>query len=150
MRTVRPLTETRFSEGDPRFSPDGHWLAYVSNQSGRPEVYVQPFPGLGEKWRISTDGGNAPLWEPNGRELFYRNGDKLMAVSIGTEPRFVAGPPRLLFEGSYVAETDVDYDVAPDGRRFVMIERGASQAPVRQIALVQNWFTELQQRVPTR
>jgi len=113
-------------------------------------VYVQPFPGLSAKWRISTDGGHAPLWEPHGRELFYQNGDKLMAVAIETEPGFVAGAPRLLFEGSYVAQTGDDYDVAPDGRRFVMIQRGPSEAPATQITLVQNWFEELKRRVPSR
>jgi eukaryotic-like serine/threonine-protein kinase len=147
-RTVQPLIQTPFSARDPRFSPDGHWLAFGSNESGRPEVYVQPFPGLGAKWQISTEGGVAPVWEGHGRELFYQSGNKLMAVAIQTQPTFVAGPPHVLFDGAYVADGSNDYDVAPDGR-FIMIQTGQSEAPATQIALVQNWFEELKRRAPT-
>ncbi len=149
-RSVRPLIQTRFDETHPRLSPDGRWLAYVSNESGRPEVYVQPFPALGAKWQISNDGStpSMPAWQPNGRELFYINGNKLMAVAIQTQPTFVAGAPRLLFEGSHVADADYALDVAPDGR-FIMIKTGQTEAPAMQIAIIQNWFDELKRRVPT-
>jgi eukaryotic-like serine/threonine-protein kinase len=136
--TLRRLTKTPFSQEQPAFSPDGHWLAYVSTESGRSEVFVQPFPGLSEKWQISTDGGTTPVWDPHGRELFYQNGRNLMAVAIRTQPRFLAGTPHLLFEGSYVTGDWHDYDVAPDGR-FIMIQTGDPDAPRPQIALVQNW-----------
>jgi Tol biopolymer transport system component len=147
-RTVQPLIQTQFSSRDPRFSPDGRWLAFASNESGRPEVYVQPFPGLGAKWQISTEGGVAPVWEGDGRELFYQSANKLMAVAIQTQPTFVAGPPHSLFDGAFVADGGNDYDVAPDGR-FIMIQTGQSEAPATQIALVQNWFEELKRRAPT-
>jgi len=71
-----------------RFSADGHWLAYRSNESGRDEIYVKPFPGPGGKWQVSTDGGSEAVWNPNGKEIFYRNGNKMMAVAVTTEPAF--------------------------------------------------------------
>ena len=101
-RKAQPFLRTPFNESAPRFSPDGRWLAYVSDESGRYEIYVQPYPGPGGKWQISTEGGTEPVWNPNGRELFYRSGDKMMAVDIATQPGFAAGKPRMLFEGPYV------------------------------------------------
>ena len=105
--TRRSLSSThRFNESAPQFSPDGHWLAYVSDESGRYETYVQPYPGPGGKRQISTDGGTEPVWNRNGRELFYRSGNKMMAVDITTQPGFAAGKPRMLFEGPYAADRD--------------------------------------------
>ena len=134
------------------FSPDGRWLAYVSDESGRYEVYVQPYPGPGGKWQISTGGGKEPLWARDGRELFYRNGEQMMAVEITTEPTFSAGTPRLLFEGTYLSGTVflAYYDVSPDGQRFLMVQASEQQASdPTQINVVLNWFEELKQRVPT-
>ena len=128
LRLERPqgaaVPPNAFNESVPRFSPDGRWLAYISNESGRFEIYVQPYPGPGGKWQISTDGGTEPVWNPNGRELFYRSGDKMMAVDIATQPSFVAGKPRMLFEGPYVPTplTIPNYDVSPDGQRFLMLK----------------------------
>jgi Tol biopolymer transport system component len=149
-RKAQPFLRTPFSEGAPRFSPDGHWLAYISNEAGHYEIYVQPYPGPGGKWQISTEGGTEPLWNPNGRELFYRSGDKMMAVDITTHPGFAAGKPRMLFEGPYElspVQTD-DYDVSPDGQRFLMLKPAERTAPT-QINVVLNWFEELKRRVPT-
>ena len=95
---------TPFNESVPKFSPDGRWLAYVSDESGRYEIYVQPYPGPGGKLQISTEGGTEPVWNRSGRELFYRNGDKMMAVDIATQPDFAAGKPRMLFEGQVPAD----------------------------------------------
>jgi len=151
-RRARPLIQRPGVQNNPRFSPDGRWLAYVSNETGRAEVYVEPFPGRGERWPISNDGGNFPVWERHGRELYYKNGRKLMAAALETYPTFVAAAPRLLFAGAGVEGPVIaggPFDVAPDGR-FIMIEPGPSEAPATAISLVQNWFTELQQRVPTR
>ena len=151
-RKVQPFLQTRFNEGAPRFSPDGRWLAYISDESGRFEVYVQPYPGPGGKWQISTDGGTEPVWNRNGRELFYRNGDKMMAAEIIAQPSFSAGAPRMLFEGQYIPSptTSQNYDVAPDGQRFLMV-KAVEQAQVAptQINVVLNWFEELKQKVPT-
>ncbi len=119
-------------------SPDGRGLAYQSDESGRFEVYVQPFPELGAKWQISTDGGQDPVWNPNGRELFYCEGDKMMAVSIETAPELTAGKPQFLFEGAFQQR----YDVSRDGQRFLMVERVTQE--VTEINVVFNWPQALQ------
>jgi eukaryotic-like serine/threonine-protein kinase len=95
-RGTQPFLRTRFSEGAPAFSPDGRWLAYGSNESGRPEIYVQPCPGPGRKWQISAAGGTEPAWNRNGRELFYRDGNRMMVVDvdISASPSSSAGKPR--------------------------------------------------------
>jgi Tol biopolymer transport system component len=136
--------DLRVHKGDSAFSPDGRWVAYRSDETGRREVYVAPYPGPGGKIPISTDGGYVPLWSRNGHELFYRNGNKVMAVDVQTSPAFRAGTPRLVFEGRYG-----NYDVAPDGRRFLMITAPAApKAPTDQMTVVLNWFEELRRRVP--
>jgi len=151
VRKAQPFLRTPFNESVPRFSPDGRWLAYISDESGRYEIYVQPYPGPGGKWQISTEGGTEPVWNPNGRELFYRSGNKMMAVEITTQPSFSAGRPRMLFEGQYVPTpvTFPNYDVSPDGQRFLMIKPSEqAQAAPTQINVVLNWFEELKQKVP--
>jgi Tol biopolymer transport system component/predicted Ser/Thr protein kinase len=152
-RKSQPFLVTPFNEGGPTFSPDGRWLAYVSNESGRPEVYVQPFPGPGGKWQISTDGGAEPAWNRNGKELFYRSGNKMMALDVTTQPGFSPGKPRMLFEGQYSASEwpliDTAYDVSPDGQRFLMTKAAEQAAEATQINVVLNWFEELKQKVPT-
>jgi serine/threonine-protein kinase len=153
-RKAQPFLQTAFNEGAPSFSPDGRWLAYVSNESGRPEIYVQPYPGPGGKWQISTEGGTEPLWNRNGRELFYRSGNKMMAVQMTTQPSFSAGRPTLLFQGEYGTSefpaTGVAYDVSPDGQRFLMVKETEQSTAGTQINVVLNWFEELKRRVPTR
>jgi len=152
VRKAQPFLRTRFDEAGPRFSPDGHWLAYTSNESGRYEIYVQPYPGPGGKWQISTEGGTEPVWNPNGRELFYRSGNKMMAVDVTTQPGFAAGTPRMLFEGQYDPAPFplANYDVSRDGQSFLMLKPSeqAQSAPT-QINVVLNWFEELKRRVPT-
>ena len=146
----QPLLHTQFNETAPEFSPDGHWLAYASDESGRYEIYVQPYPGLGSKWQISTEGGTEPRWARDG-EIFYRNGDKMMAVQTTLTPSFSAGKPQRLFEGHYVPTlaTKPNYDVTPDGKRFLMIKPNELDTSVTQINVVENWFEELKQKVPT-
>jgi Tol biopolymer transport system component/predicted Ser/Thr protein kinase len=151
-RKVQPFLRTPFNESVPRFSPDGRWLAYISNESGRFEIYVQPYPGPSGKWQISTEGGTEPVWNPNGRELFYRSGGKMMVVDIATQPSFTFGKPRMLFEGQYQPSPvpAVNYDVSPDGQRFLMLKPSESaEAAPTQINVVLNWFEELKQKVPT-
>jgi serine/threonine protein kinase/Tol biopolymer transport system component len=150
-RKAQPFHRTQFDEAVPRFSPDGRWLAYVSNESGHSEIYVQPYPGPGGKWQISTEGGREPVWNRNGRELFYRSGDKMMAVEITTQPNFIVGKPRMLFEGRYrpTPATSPNYDVSPDGQRFLMLKPvEQEQAAPTQINVVLNWFEELKEKVP--
>ncbi len=151
-RKAQPFLRTSFNESAPWFSPDGRWMAYVSDESGRFEVYVQPYPGPGGKWLISTEGGVEPVWNPNGRELFYRNGDKMMAVEITTQPAFSAAKPKVLFEGKYLPTpvTFPNYDVSPDGQRFLMLKPSEQEAAApTQINVVLNWFEELKRRVPS-
>ena len=146
-RKVETFLQTRFNEIAPEFSPDGRWLAYVSDESGRNEVYVQPYPGPGGKWQISTEGGTEPVWARNG-ELFYRNGDKMMAVATNTKANFSADTPKVLFEGHYATyNTMPAYDVTPDGQRF-LLAKTAEQGP-QEISVVLNWTEELKQKVPT-
>ena len=149
-RKPQPFSQTPFNEDTAVFSPDGRWLAYVSDESGRFEIYVQPYPGPGGKWQISTDGGTEIAWAQSGQELFYRNGDQMMAVEITTEPTFSAGIPQLLFEGDFQTGivSRADYDVTPDGQRFLMVQLGGV-LEVSQINVVLNWFEELKRRVPT-
>jgi eukaryotic-like serine/threonine-protein kinase len=150
-RKAQPFLRTQFDEAVPRFSPDGRWLAYISNESGRYEIYVQPYPGPGGKSQISTEGGTEPAWNPNGRELFYRSRDKMMAVDIATQPSFAAGKPHMLFEGRYEPAPfpNTDYDVSLDGQRFLMLKPSEQeQAAPTQINVVLNWLEELKRRVP--
>ena len=152
-RKAQPFIRTPFNESVPQFSPlDGRWMAYVSNESGHNEIYMQAYPGPGGKWQISTDGGTEPVWNRNGRELFYRMGTKMMAVDIATQPGFSAGKPRTLFEGPYLPTpaTFPNYDVSLDGQRFLMLKPAEqTQAAATQINVVLNWFEELKRRVPT-
>ena len=148
-RTSRPLFQSQFNERYGAISPDGHWIAYESNESGRPEIYVRPFPNVEEgKWQISSDGGQKPVWAPRGQELFYRNGQAMMVVGIKTEPTTLTqGSPEVLFTGRYVLSgTVVNYDISPDGRRFLMIKEKEGPG---QINVIQNWFEELKRLVPT-
>jgi serine/threonine-protein kinase len=143
-----PFLMTPFDERSPRFSPDGKWLAYVSNESGRDEVYVQPFPGPGRKWLISTDGGVDPIWSRDGRELFYRQGEQMMIVVIGSTADFSADRPRRLFEIRFDAGVNgPNYDVSPDGKWFVMPRSERGPAPGA-LHFVLNWFKEVTSRTP--
>ena len=129
----------------PQLSPDERWLAYSSSQSGIMEVYVKPYGRPGGGRQVSTDGGDFALWSPDGRTIYYRNEEKMMAVDLQTEPGLSAGRPRLLFEAP---ELSREYDLSPDGRKFVMIrDEEASTQP--QYRIVQNWFEELKRLVPT-
>jgi Tol biopolymer transport system component len=140
------LHDTAFSEDEGQVSPDGHWLAYSSAESGAPEIYVQPFPGPGGKERISTDGGLSPRWSKNGRELFYWDSGytKLMSVVVQATPLFHAGIPKQLF--AMVGGTT--FDVAPDGKRFLVEQSFLAETGAVTMEVVVNWFDELRRRVP--
>ena len=146
-----PLLETTFTERNPEISPDGHWLAYASNESESEEIYVRPFPDIDAgRWQVSAGGGTQPLWAPDGQELFYRDGEAVLAVSIQTDPSFVQGTPEELFEGqSDLGPGGRTYDVSPDGERFLMIKPAESASATSQIIVVQNWFEELKRLAPT-
>jgi len=151
-RKAEPFIQAPSNQAGARFWPDGGWLAYVTDESGRPEIYVQPYPGPGGKYQVSTEGGTEPTWSRNGRELFYRRGDKMMAVEVTTQPSFSAGKPRMLFSGPYTLAPGSIlpfYDVSGDGQRFLMIKESEQATTLTQIVVVQNWFEELKRRVPT-
>jgi eukaryotic-like serine/threonine-protein kinase len=159
-RKTRAVIHTAAVEMTPEFSPDGRWLAYVSNESGRSEVYVQPYPGPGERHLISTNGGWQPAWSGSGRELFYVQGGRvggggvptLMSVTIATAPAFQARTPEALFESAdLLIPWGRSYDVASDGQRFLLTlsKEARTNPPSAQMIFVQNWFEELKRLVPT-
>ena len=146
----RVLLGTSYEELFPSLSPDGRFLAYTSDETGRREVYVRAFPDLTGKRQISTNGGSEPVWAKNGGELFYRETRQLMSVPVRTQPEFSAGRPELLFEGQYEIEPfggdASNYDVSNDGQSFIMI--GDAEQSQR-LNIVLNWFDELERLVPT-
>lgn len=143
-----PILQTSAYEAGAQFSPDGRWVTYVSDESRQLQVYVRPFPRGERKLQVSTDGGTQAIWNKNGRELFYRNGNRMMSVAVSATPDLTLSAPQLLFEKRYALGTVTfpNYDVSPDGQRFVMVrdESGSGHLNV-----VLNWQDELKQRVPT-
>ena len=152
-RKPQPLAKSRFSEGSARFSPDGRWVAYCTDEPGENEVYVEPWPGPGPKIQVSSGGGSDPIWSRNGKELFYRNGDRMMVVAVTTQPTFQASKPQLLWEGHYSrgmssscgpsGTTEANYDVTSDGQRFLMIKDADEDAVSTRIVVVLNLAEEL-------
>ncbi|PWT89119.1 MAG: hypothetical protein C5B55_11900 [Blastocatellia bacterium] len=145
----KPWLATKFSELLASFSQDGKYVAYTSDESGQYEIYVRAASGEGAKWQISSEGGEEPLWSKNGRELFYRNGPKWMAVDVTTEPGFKSGTPHIMFEGPYMNIPGFSYDVASDGR-FLILEENYKQPPTLQVQAILNWGEELKRRVAVR
>ena len=156
-----PLLNSEAAERVAAISPDGQWIAYMSDETGRLEVYVQRFPDLGERQQISTDGGVDPLWSPDGRTLYYlgtRGGggpEEVAVVSMELGPPFSVGSPEVLFGRDNFGRTSTggrSHDIAPDGQRFLLRSaRGGSQAGAAttpQINVVLNWHTELLEGVP--
>jgi serine/threonine-protein kinase len=136
----------------PQISPDGRWLAYVSSDTGKFEVYVSPLDDLRGKRQLSTDGGASPRWSRDGRELFFRSGDRLMVVPVdmlpATTPRPTALPIQMRMADGTAAHPG--YDISPDGRRLIVVERADEEAAPPRLFVVLNWLEELKQRVPTR
>jgi serine/threonine-protein kinase len=151
---VRPLDgaptlflSTPFTETAPAFSPDGRWIAYVSDESGQYEVYVRPYPGPGGTWQVSAQGGEEHIWSRDGKELFYRNGNVWMRVDVRLDGRFQAGTPEVVFEGPYVNVGGRSYDITPDGQRFIVLEPvEPATAPVTHLTVVLNWFEEVKRK----
>jgi len=149
--TGKPTLLLRSELGDlntPRIAPNGRWLAYGSNESGRGEIYLTPYPAVTSARRqVSADGGSAPRWTRAGRELVYRNGRQMMAVSVDPISGQL-GSPMELFHGALEIEGNTStYDATADGERFLMLRRAAGAEP-RQVIVVTNWFNELRRLVP--
>jgi len=147
---TQPVIATPNTEYSPTLSPDGRWMAYVSNMSGRLEVYVVPFPNPQQaRWSISSTGGSAPRWSPRGDELFYLDlQSRMVAAQVTTAPSFAVQGSRTLFNASEFVQMSVsrrNYDVTPDGQRFLMVQR-ANGATNGQIVVVENWLNELTAR----
>jgi serine/threonine-protein kinase len=145
-----PYMSNQFAETAPKFSPDGRWLAYESNETGRTEIYVRAVPAAaqGGKWPISNSGGALPVWSPNGRELLYQSGDQIMSVEYKTTNGvFEAGKPRVWLASMGGAQ---GFDVAPDGKRLIAFVPAAPGPPKTEhtLVFVQNFFDELRRRVP--
>jgi len=151
-RRAEPFLNSQSFEAFPEFSPDGRWLAYCSDESGRKEVYVRPFPGPGGRWQISHQGGTQSVWVRDGRQLFYRSEDKVWVVDTRTEGDFWASKPRLLFTNPnyFLGEPLRGFDVSIDGKRFLMVQtEEEKQRPISEMVLIQNWFEELRRIVPS-
>jgi serine/threonine-protein kinase len=155
---VDPILYGTTTEGNAEVSPDGHWIAYDSDESGQFEVYVRPYPGAygGSRWPISSGGGKQPLWSRDGRELFYRDFDGAMwAASVTLTPTFAPGRAIKLFAsanyfGSGSALSGRTYDISLDGSRFLMIKQEATAGEAAALVVVLNWFEELKRLVPAR
>jgi Tol biopolymer transport system component len=141
-----PFLQTEFQELDGRFSPNDRWIAYDSNESGKREVYVQPFPASAGKWQISTNGGSDPIWRPDGKELFYLATDgKIMAEPVKSDATFEAGVPKALFQTMFVGFVRggfEHYRVTADGQRFLVNMPSAGGTPPP-ITVVLNWTAGL-------
>ena len=138
---ARTIIPAAFGESNPALSPDGHWVAYQSDQTGQMEVYVLSYPEPGARVPVSLEGGSEPVWAHNGRELFYRSGDSLMVASLTLSPALAVTARRRLFSGSFLSGGAFrQYDVAPDDQHFVMISGGAAQST---LLGVQNVFQRL-------
>ena len=143
-----PFLQAPFNQAAARFSPDGRFIAYCSDESGRHEVYVRPFPAGQGRWQISNNGGKAPRWSRDGTELFYVEGDVMMTVAVTSGPSFRAGRAERLFQHSDIgasASTFARYDVSLDGRRFLVMEPFGDQ-PETSIRVVQNWYEEFRKK----
>jgi Tol biopolymer transport system component len=144
------VVNTPAYEGGPVFSPDGRWLAYTSDDSGQMQVYVRPVSGPDRRWPVSTEGGRGPTWSRSGRELFYRDGLKMIAVNVSTGTELGLSPPVRLFEQPYaygLALSIASYDVSADGQRFLMVKSADGS---NHLNVVLNWSEELKQRVPVK
>jgi serine/threonine protein kinase/Tol biopolymer transport system component len=136
-----------FDKIDADFSPKGDWIAFESNENGQSEIYVQRYPGGGNRKQVSNEGGEAPRWSHNGKELFYLTGDAMVALAVGSDGSISTTPRRLFDRSGFYISRFHSYDVSPDGKRFLMIRRDPESAP-RQLNVILNWSEELEKLVP--
>jgi len=147
-RVAKPLVQAKGVVRSAQFSPDGRWMAYASNETGRIEIYVSPFPGGNGKWQVSTAGGQEPRWRPDGKELFYLSPDgKMMAVPVATGASFEAGSPVALFQTHRrqpISSQDLfSYDVSADGKRFLIATK-LDEGNAAPLSVLLNWASEME------
>jgi eukaryotic-like serine/threonine-protein kinase len=150
----QPLVQSKFGDAAAKFSPDGKWVAYCSNESGKPEAFVQRWPGPGPKIQISSEGGTDPLWSQKGDEIFYRNADKMVVVPVSLAGGLKAGKPRLLWEGHYShgmssscgppGVSSGNYCISTDGQRFLMVKDNDQDVSSNKLVVILNWTRTLE------
>jgi Tol biopolymer transport system component len=141
-RTTRRLLTSVANESAPAISPDGQWIALVSDQSGRDEVYVTPINGPARLVKVSADGGAEPVWQRDGTELFFRSGGKMMAAAVRRAPALTVQPARALFQGTFEsgAASRPAYDISKDGARFLMVANDTSERRPQELRVVLGWM----------
>jgi eukaryotic-like serine/threonine-protein kinase len=142
---IKPVVATTANERSPSLSPDGEWMAYVSDESGADEIYVRATEKPDTARRISAAGGTEPVWSRDGREIFYRQADRMMVVPAVPGPSLSLGSPQRLFERPFVLDPGgnlPNYDLSPDGRRFVMLQSTEHPSELR---VVLNWLTDVRE-----
>ena len=149
---MKPVLDSQFIEKDPVLSPDGNWLAYNTNETGTWEVFVVSYPEVRQKIHVSSNGGEWPLWSPDGTKLYYRNEDNIMVVDVELQPRFSAGRARTLLSGLKIIPTrmgsDRAYDLSPDGARFLLPKPSDQSSSRNEIIVVENWYEEIKRLAP--
>jgi len=144
---ILPFISTEYSERCPRLSPDDQWLAFQTDESGKYEIYATRFPDNGAKWKISVDGGIEPIWAPNGKRIYYRHENQIMAVEVETKPQFNVGRPEVLFSGNYLYSMyGWYYDIHPDDDRFVMVQEEETDPLIDQIYVIRNISADIKSK----
>ncbi len=144
---AEPWLATPSNEGFASFSPDGLWVAYASNDSGRPEIYVRAYSGSGGRHSVSTEGGGWPRWSGDGREIFFLSEGSLWSAAVRTALEFASDPPRKLFDVPDEILAEAFYEVFPDGQRFLMIEKDPFELRPGELVIVPGWVEEMKARV---
>jgi serine/threonine-protein kinase len=148
---IEPLFVSDDDENHPVLSKDGKWLAYVCDEESGGKIFVTAYPELEGEWLVSAEDGHEPVWAPDGKAIYYRDGTSVVAVPVETEGGFSLGRAQPLFEDGYVTDSNCrTYDIHPDGKRFLMMKESEKDVPLTELVVVENWFEELKRRVPSR
>ena len=147
--SMKAFLATPALEVEPEFSPNGKWLVYMSMESGTAEVYIRPYPeSRGGVWKISNGGGNQPVWSPDGKKIYYRNGNEMYAVDVTATDAFSKGNPKKIFVGNYFLPRGRKWDIHPDGDRFIMLQDPQVAPEEQKIFVIQDFSEELKRLAP--